>query len=137
VHKPLVLVATLTLALSAAGIARSTTSNMSFVFGRSGGNIAPFTVTIATDGSVTATGPAQPLKRQITPRDFARLATLVATDHFFSLPRTVQCPGALPDFAFSYATVKTRLNSRTVRVRGDCSPRFNKIYAALSSAVNR
>ena len=109
---------------------------MSFAFGRSGGNIAPFTVTIAENGSITTSGPApKPLKPQLSPEGLTRLASLIATQHFSSLSHSTQCPGELPDFAFRFVTVKTRLSSRTVRVRGECSPRFNRIYRGLSNAV--
>ena len=135
-QKALVLAGALALALPNAVTAHSTTPNMSFAFGRSGGNIAPFAVMIGENGEITTSGPApQPLKRQLSAASLTRLAALVTTQHFFALPHSTQCAGELPDFAFSYATVTTRLSSRTVRVRGDCSPRFNRIYVALTNAV--
>ncbi len=108
---------------------------MSFAFGRTGGNIEPFTITIAGNGSVTANGPVRPLRRQLGPRDLASLVNVVDAQRFFSLPRSVRCPGTLPDFASNFVTVRTRRASRTVLVHGDCSPRFEKVYRALSSAV--
>jgi hypothetical protein len=118
-----------------AGAAASGTTPASFAFGRTGGNIQPFTVTIAKTGSVRATGPVQVVRHQITARTLARLTTLATTEHFFSLRRQVSCPGTLPDFAFRSVTVSTAAASRTVLVRGDCRPGFSTLYAALSAAV--
>jgi hypothetical protein len=59
---------------------------------------------------------------------------VVRTRRFFSL-RSVNCAGALPDFAIEFITVHTATRTRTVRVHGDCSPRFKAIYRTLKAAV--
>jgi hypothetical protein len=134
-QRTLALVATFALASSGAVVAGTATKGTSFAFGRTGGNIAPFTIKIASDGSVTATGPAKPLRKRLTYRALTRLATLTKKQRFFSLRQQIRCPGTLPDFAFSFITVRTVRASRIVLVRGDCSPAFNRLYAALSTAV--
>ena len=111
------------------------TAQASFAFGRTGGNIEPFTVTIARDGSVTTKGPVHPLRLRLSAPVLAHLTSVATAQHFFTLRRQTVCPGTLPDFAFSFVTVRTASASRTVLVRGDCRPAFTKVYAALSGAV--
>lgn len=122
-------------AAPAAVVAVPSASQASFVFGRTGGNIMPFTIGIARDGTVTARGPVQPSRHQLSVRTLARLTTLASTQHFFALRHQTNCPGSLPDFAFRVITVRTSEASRTVLVRGGCRPGFNVLYAALSAAV--
>lgn len=110
-------------------------TSVSFAFGRTGGNIAPFTVSIAEDGSVTAKGPVHSSRSRLTQRKLAQLARVVMSEHFFSLRRQIVCPGTLPDFAFSFVTVRSVGGARTVLVRGACSAAFNAVYAALAAAV--
>jgi hypothetical protein len=116
-------------------VARTSAEQTSFAFGRTGGNIAPFSVEIAADGSVAARGPVRVGRHQLSARTVSRLATVAATQHFFALRRQVICPGTLPDFAFRSVTVRTAHGSRTVLVRGGCRPGFNALYTALSTAV--
>jgi hypothetical protein len=127
------LVVALVLPLSA--MPSSGSSATSFAFGRVGGNIEPFTVTIAADGSVQANGPAQPYKRKVGAADLARVTRVVVAQRFFSLPRSTSCPKTLPDFASRFVTVHLHGASRRVVVRGECSSRFSAVYAALAKAV--
>jgi hypothetical protein len=120
--------------LSGQAGARSSTA-FSFVFGRIGGNIAPFTVRIAADGSVSSAGPVQPLKSRLAASDVARLATVVAAQRFFALPVVIRCPNTLPDFASQFVTVRRAGVARRVLVHGDCSLRFTRLYSALAKAV--
>jgi hypothetical protein len=121
------------LALPAVGSASGGT--MSFAFGRTGGNIAPFTVTISSSGAVSAVGPVRPTITYVSPATRARLAALVKTARFYNLPRTTRCHGALPDFASSFVTVRSASGSRRVLVHGDCSAGFSTLYRALAKAV--
>ena len=82
------LVVALVVPLSA--MSSSGSSATSFAFGRVGGNIQPFTVTIAADGSVLVNGPAQPYKHTIGAADLARVTRVVVAQRFFSLPRSTQ-----------------------------------------------
>jgi hypothetical protein len=128
----LILTAAAVLAAQANAAPGTTTS---FAFGRIGGNIDPFTVTIASDGSVRATGPARPLKSRVGALALARLSTIVTAQRFFTLPRSTRCPNTLPDFASQFIVVRRSGISRRVLVHGDCSPRFTRMYAALAKAV--
>jgi hypothetical protein len=107
----------------------------SYSFGRVGGNIAPFTIAVAADGSVSTTGFAKPTKTRVAPRAMAALAATVRAQHFFTLPATVRCSGALPDFASNFVVVRSGGRRHKVLVHGGCSTRFEKVYAALAAAV--
>lgn len=130
----LVLAAALLLALPAGGAAQT---QPLFQFGRAGGNIEPFTVTINTDGTLSPSGDVR-LTKPDTRLSRARLAALLKyarTQHFWSLAPRTFCSGSLPDFASQYVTIHTAGKTRTVRVRGGCSPRFTRLYRALSVAA--
>ena len=108
-----------------------------FSFGRVGGNIAPYTVTIRADGTLSSTGPvrlAAPGAR-VSAAARNRLDRLVRTTRFSSLPARTLCPGSLPDFAGSFITVTTGSTEKRVIVRGSCNARFEKLYAALAAAA--
>lgn len=107
------------------------------VFGRTGGNIAPASVTIARNGAVTARGTMQRDVRTavVPPATLARIARMIAGQRFFALPSLIRCPGVLPDFAASYITVTGGGKSKTTTVRGDCNTRFQKLYKTLTAAV--
>jgi len=106
-----------------------------FSFGRTGGNIEPFTVGFAASGVVTSTGFVQPKTTQLSPATRTRLAKLVRTTRFFTLPHVIRCSGALPDFASLFVTVRTASQSTTVLVHGDCSKPFAQLYRALATAA--
>ena len=59
-----------------------------FVFGREGGNIRPYTVTILTDGTVTASGPVHTATKHLSdPTDaIAGLTKLARSERFWALP---------------------------------------------------
>ena len=120
-------------ALVAVGVALAAASAASasprYAFGRAGGNIAPFTVTIAPTGRVAVTGPARVGRTTLTAAQLSALATIVA--RLAGLPARTLCTGSLPDFASQFVTA----GGRTVSVRGSCSPRFTRTWNALASAV--
>jgi hypothetical protein len=106
-------------------------------FGRTGGNIEPFTVAINTDGTLSQSGDVR-LAKPDTRLSQARIAGLLRyarTQRFWSLPRHTFCRGSLPDFASSFITIHTASKTRTVSVRGGCKPRFTRIYRTLSTAA--
>ncbi len=107
----------------------------SYSIGRTGGNIAPFTVSIASDGSVRVVGPVRALQQKLTTRQLATLAAVVQAQRFALLPAATRCAGTLPDISADVVTVKTGAKAKTVLVHGDCSPRFAAVYAALARAV--
>lgn len=102
-----------------------------FAFGRTGGNIMPFRVTIATDGTIHATGAAPAHGARLTKLELATLNRIVYETSFAALPSSTRCRTALPDFATQFI----RVGGRTVRVHGGCVARFNRLWAALTRAV--
>ena len=108
-----------------------------YAFGRVGGNIAPYTVDVHLDGTLSSSGPvrlANPSK-SVPAATLRRLGLLVRSTGFSSLPARTTCAGALPDFAASFVTVKTGSTSKRVLVRGDCRPGFQRLYRALAAAA--
>lgn len=102
-----------------------------FAFGRLGGNIVPFTVSIANDGSVTVRGPVKIGRDHLTRLQIANLNRIAATNAFGSLAPATNCPGTLPDIAATFV----RIGPRTVRVHGSCLQGYQRIYTALTKAV--
>jgi len=102
-----------------------------YSFGREGGNIVPFTVTIAPGGAVHVLGPVKVGRTALTAARLAALAQVVAETRFATLPPETACPGTLPDIAATWI----RAGSRTVRVHGSCSGRFTRVWNALAAAV--
>jgi hypothetical protein len=101
-----------------------------FSFGRVGGNIRPFAITIATTGLVTATGAAPAHRRIVSKAQLAELNRLVVATEFSRLPAVTACPATLPDVAAQFI----RVGRRTVRVHGRCVARFNRLWTALSKS---
>src|SRR4051812_5056942 len=92
-----------------------------FSFGRIGGNIRPFTITIATTGLVTVTGAAPAHRRIVSKTQLAELNRLVVATDFSRLAAVTACPATLPDVAAQFI----RVGRRTVRVHGRCVAPFN------------
>jgi hypothetical protein len=123
--RPLLAAAALAAVLVPAAQAQPTTG---FAFGRTGGSIMPFRVTISTDGAVTTSGPATVGRRRLTKLQLAELNRIAFATSFSTLPATTACPDTLPDIAARFI----RVGARTVRVHGRCLPRFNRLWAALA-----
>ena len=102
-----------------------------FAFGRLGGNILPFTISISNDGTVKATGPVTVGRTHLSRLQIANLNRIAATNAFGSLPADTSCAGVLPDAAATFV----RIGPRTVRVHGSCVARYQRIYKALAKAV--
>ena len=98
-----------------------------FSFGRVGGNIVPFTLTIATDGTVRATGAAPDHRKLLTKLQLANLNRVAFIVDFEHMPAVTACPKTLPDIAAQFI----RVGSRTIRVHGGCLRGFNRLWAAL------
>jgi hypothetical protein len=128
------LIAGIVAATSTAALAapRATTS---YAFGRTGGNIAPFTVSIAANGAVTVVGPVRTTRTQISPAAMTRLSAVFRAARFSGLPATTRCAGELPDIAADVVTTKSGAVSKTVLVHGECSQRFTTVLTALMHAV--
>lgn len=121
------------LMLPAIGLAAPGTT--SFAFGRTGGNIAPYTVTISNFGAVRASGPVRLKATAVGIATRATLAGLLRKTRFSSLPANIRCRGTLPDTAAHYVTVTAGGISHTVVVHGNCSNRFTTLFNALARAV--
>lgn len=115
----------------AAPAAHASTTRTGFAFGRSGGNILPFRVEIATSGAVRVTGVAPSHRVRLTEAQLVGLNRAVYVDRFSTLPGSTSCPGVLPDIAWQFI----RVGPRTVRVHGGCVASFNRLWTALSRAT--
>ena len=102
-----------------------------FAFGRLGGNIRPYTVSIATTGKVAVSGSANAGRMKLTAAQLAILNRAVTDAHFGAFAPTTNCPGTLPDVASTFI----RVGAKTVRVHGNCVARYAKLFTALSHAV--
>jgi hypothetical protein len=125
---PILLGAALMLVPAAGAAAKPTTG---FEFGRVGGNIRPFTITVATDGSVRATGGAPAHRKALTKRQLATLNRVAFEVDFEHLPAVTACPKTLPDVAAQFI----RVGDLTARVHGSCLARFNRLWNALDKAT--
>jgi hypothetical protein len=97
------------------------------VFGTTGGNLIGYHVTIQPNGSVRLKGDGWRFRKQIRPARVRQLRREIQNAHLASR----LCPGSLPDFASRFI----RLDGRTFQVRGGCEQRFQRVFAALVSAV--
>lgn len=135
-----VLLAALTVALAVplavlAGGSGTRQSPPTFAFGRTGGNIVPFKVTIGRDGRVTTTGAGRAALTQASTPLRNGLAKLARAEGFFSLPALIACPGTNPDIAARFVTVSAAGKTRTVTSHGSCKAPFEELYAVLSASV--
>ena len=124
-------IAAVLLAVVAAEPAGSAVEPSGFAFGRIGGNIRPFTVSIANTGVVRTSGAVTVLRKKLTAAQLVSLNRVAIETSFEKLPKATNCPGALPDIASTYV----RVGARTVRVHGNCVPRYARMWRALSAAV--
>ena len=102
-----------------------------FAFGRLGGNIRPYTVTIANTGVVRTSGAVEVRRRMLTSLQLGGLNRVATETSFVTLPKATNCKGTLPDVAGTYI----RVGARTVRVHGGCVPRYQRLLKALQSSV--
>ena len=102
-----------------------------FAFGRLGGSIRPYTVSIAADGKVAVSGSATAGRTKLTAGQLATLNRAVTDARFGAFPPTTNCPRTLPDIATTFI----RFGAKTVRVHGGCIARYTKLFTALSNAV--
>lgn len=103
---------------------------VAFSFGRTGGNIIPFTVTIAASGRVQVSGPVHVGTHTLTQAQLAGLNRVAAQVRFSSL-QGAMCPRTLPDVASTFI----KKGSHTVRVHGTCVAAYQRLWGALVAAV--
>jgi hypothetical protein len=127
VVRRLALLAVLAFGLAACG-GSGAQKNVKITFGRSGGTILPYSVTIAPDGAVTATG-ANPPSGKLTSAQAAELSARVRSD----LPglKSESCPGTFPDESAMFVTAL----GKTVTVRGTCEPGFTKLLSSFAKTL--
>lgn len=106
-----------------------------FAFGRTGGNIVPFTVTIAANGHVSTTGTQKLTITTATVPLRNGLARLAKAEGFWTMATSLSCGKILPDIASRFITIKSGGRARTVLARGTCYPAFEELYAVLSASV--
>jgi hypothetical protein len=124
-------IALLLLAVAAAEPAGSAVEPTGFAFGRLGGNIRPYRVTIANSGVVHTSGPVIVRRVMLTAAQLVMLNGVATDTNFEMLPSATNCSNTLPDIASTYV----RVGARTVRVHGNCMPRYTRMWKALTAAV--
>jgi hypothetical protein len=135
-----VLLAALTVALTVplavlAGGSSKRQAPPTFAFGRTGGNIIPFTVTIGKDGHVSTTGTQKLTLTFATVALRNGLGKLAKAEGFWTEATSLDCGKVLPDIASRFITITAAGKSRTVRERGACYPAFEELYAVLSAST--
>src|SRR5436309_13122008 len=118
-------IAVAVLALALGAQAAHASSAPAFAFGRSGGNILPFTVVISSTGRISARGPVDPSRTRVSPRTLARLLPLARREGFFAMPPTTIRPGTLPDLASLFVAVTTSRATKRVTLGRPSDPRFS------------
>jgi hypothetical protein len=112
--------------------ADATTQPTGFAFGRLGGNIRPYIVTIANSGVVRTFGAVMVERGHITTAQLAQLNRVATETHFTVIPTSTNCHGSMPDVATTFV----RVGARTVRVHGSCAPRYQRMLKALMASVH-
>jgi hypothetical protein len=125
----LTLLALLALGLAACGGSSASKGTVKITFGRSGGLIVPYSVTIAPGGAVTTQGNPPVKPKSLPSAKDVELSGLVR-DGFGKL-KSEQCPGTFPDEASQFITAM----GKTVTVRGTCEPGFTKLWDSLTGAL--
>jgi hypothetical protein len=100
-----------------------------FVFGRTGGNILPETITITRAGWVEVD--RKPTGRILRPVAVQGLEALARKERFGTLAPTIPCTGVLPDVATGFIIYRRH----EVKEHGGCNRRFTTLYNALWRAA--
>jgi hypothetical protein len=106
-----------------------------FAFGRTGGNIVPFTVTIAANGHVSTTGTQDLALTQATVPLRNGLAKLAKAEGFWTMATALTCGKVNPDIAGRFIRITGGGKTRMVTARGTCYPAFEELYAVLGASV--
>jgi hypothetical protein len=131
----LLAVAAAALAVPLAVLSSTHAAPPTFSFGRIGGNIIPFTVTIGKDGRVSTTGNQKLTLTFATSALRNGLGKLAKAEGFWTESTTLNCGKVNPDVASRFVTVTQAGKTRTVTARGTCFPAFEELYAVLSASV--
>ncbi len=113
-------------------------THVTIVFGQEMGNIRPFSVTIASNGTIKSNGPIRLTGNAATiSKDAVSGLVLLATaEGFRTLPSFTSCPGALPDLATRYINIKTPGWHHRASARGGCLDGLNQLFAVLMSVTH-
>jgi hypothetical protein len=116
---------------------RTATAAPAVSLGATGGNMVPWSVTIAGDGAITGNGWNKPKYAQLNdPKDaLPALYKLADTENFWSMPSFTNCSGTLPDIASLYLEINSSTGTRRVTVHGGCKANFNQMLAVIEDAV--
>ena len=125
----LILLAVLVLGLAACGGSGKQNGPVKITFGREGGLIAPYSITIAPGGAVTTTGSPPATPASLTSAQDLLVSNQVR-DGIGKL-KSESCPGDFPDEASFFITAL----GKTVTVRGNCEQGFTDLFNALTTAV--
>lgn len=108
-----------------------------FVFGRAGGNIRPFTVTITANGQITMNGPVSSTgnRPHLSAAAIKGLLKLARAERFFNLPDQIEGARVLPDVASLFITVTSNGTTKTVRLHGGHSSAFEQLFAVLMAVA--
>jgi hypothetical protein len=104
-----------------------------FSFGVKGGNLRPWSVVLALDGSITATGVTTTTQALTSPQDTLKgLLALADAEGFFAMSKQIGCPGGgNPDVSARTIAISTSTGTKRVSVFGTCKAPFNQLYAVL------
>lgn len=106
-------------------------------FGRAGGNIKPYTITISGDGSMDAYYDVSPQQKilctkaetVLSDKDLTAMMTRFGVDAFDTMVSGVA--PKLPDFAHNFISLTTPQSEKTVTGSGDSNPAFSDLYDYL------
>jgi hypothetical protein len=121
-------VAALFLLAAITAVPTSAAVTQGYSFGRSGGNIRPLEVVISGTGRVVVN---KERRGVVTQAQLRGIRQVVERQRFAALPARIVCKGLLPDIATRHAFA----SGKSVSVRGGCSARFDRVYAALAHAA--
>jgi hypothetical protein len=122
----------------ALGRASSANVAVRIAFGQESGNIRPFRVTIAGNGTIQPSGPIHLSgpSRPIPKDAVAALVVLAAADGFRTLPSFTACAGVLPDIATRYVNIRAPAWKHNASVRGNCLEGMNQLFAVLMNTTH-
>jgi hypothetical protein len=115
-----------------------TATSPTITFGQELGNIRPFSVTIAGNGSIKSTGPIHlnGATATVSKDAVAGLVVLAQAEGFRALPSFTACPGALPDIAARYVSIRTPTWRHRASVRGNCVGGLAQLFAVLMDTTH-
>jgi hypothetical protein len=115
-----------------------TSSRVTIVFGQEMGNIRPFSISISSNGAVKSNGPVRLAgsSTKLSRDAVIGLVVLAQGEAFRTLPSFTSCPGALPDLASRYVSIKTAAWRHRASARGGCLEGLNQLFAVLMDTTH-